>query len=189
MNGGRSDLSDQEHAPAPVFPSEDISEALDRLRTRIQEVAEWAEHASIPGGPVPEEAREEPREQLELEAPPEDSATEPEAPTETPSGPDSAVLTFLRDLAAAGAITSGVYASDGAIIDLQPPDCAGDVPASGMLALLDLVPPQTVLEVRTTAADWRAARIGEEAFALEIRAGNDGEVDGWLAILLPPEKD
>ena len=193
MNGGRSGLSDQEHAPRPVFPSEDVSEALDRLRTRIQEVAEWAEHASIPGGPGtgtgPEEPREEAREQFELEAPPEYSATEPDTVAGPPPGPDSAVLSFLRDLAAAGAITSGVYASDGAVVGLEPPGGAGDVPVSRMLALLDLIPPQTVLEVRTTAADWRAAHIGEEAFALEIRAGHDGEIDRWLATLLPPEKD
>lgn len=189
MNGGRSGVSDQEHAPRPVFPSEDISEALDRLRRRIQEVAEWAEHASIPGGPGPEELREEPREQFELEAPPEYSATEPDTAGGPPRGPDSAVLSFLRDLAAAGAITYGVYASDGAVVGLEPPDSAGDVPVSRMLSLLDLIPAQTVLEVRTTVADWRAAHIGEEAFALEIREGNDGEVDRWLATLLPPEKD
>ena len=189
MNGGRSGLSDQEHAPRPVFPSEDISEALDRLRTRIQEVAEWAEQASIPAGPAAEEPREEPSEQFQVEAPPEDFATEPDAPARPPLTPDSAVLSFLRDLAAAGAITSGVYRSDGAVVGLEPPDSASDVSVSGMLALLDLIPPQTVLEVRTTAADWRAAHIGEEAFALKIRAGNDGEVDRWLATLLPPERD
>lgn len=189
MNGGRSGLSDQEHAPRPVFPSEDLSEALDRLRTRIEEVAEWAEHASIPGGSDAEEPREERRDQLEVEAPREDSATEPEAAAETPRGPDSAVLSFLRDLAASGAITSGVYASDGAVVGLEPSGSAGDDPVSRMLALLDLIPPQTVLEVRTTVADWRAARIGEEAFAMEIRAGSDGEVDRWLATLLPPERD
>jgi hypothetical protein len=189
VNGGRSDLSDQEHAPQPVPPSEDISEALDRLRTRIQEVAEWAEHASIPGGPAPEEPREEPREQFQLEAPRDDSATEPDTEAGPHRASDSAVLSFLRDLVAAGSITSGVYASDGAVIGLEPPDCAGDIPVSRMLALLDLVPPQTVLEVRTTSADWRAARIGGEAFALELRAGNDGEVDRWLATLLSPEKD
>lgn len=192
MSGGRSELSDRERAQQPVPPTEDIAEALDRLRTRIQEVAEWAEQSSIRGGPAPEEPREEPheepREQVELEAPPEDSGPEPDTAAEPPRGPQSAVLSFLRDLAAAGAITSGVYASDDGVISLEPRDGAGDVPALGMLALLDLVPPQTVLEVRTTVADWRAARIDDEAFALQLRAGNDGEVDRWLATLLAPQK-
>lgn len=194
MRGGRSDLSDQERAREPVPPTGDISEALDRLRTRIEEVAEWAERAAIPGGPAPEEGpseepREEPGDEFDLEPPSEGSGPEPDAPAEPPPGPGSAVLSFLQNLAAAGAITSGVYTSDGAVIGLEPREGTADVQVSGMLALLDLVPPQTVLEVRTTVADWRAVRVGDEAFAVEIRAGNDGDVDRWLATLLPSEKD
>lgn len=191
MSGGRSDLSEQEGSRESAAPTGELNEALDRLRARIDDVAQWAEHASIPDAPPKGDASARLDEQELLEQPQVEQAPTPEqAPTAEPIlAAADPVLSFLRKLVEVGAISGGVFTTDGDTIDLEPVESADEVPVSGAMALLDLVPPETVLEVRTTLAEWRAARIGTRAFALELRPGHDREVDEWLAGLLPPGKD
>ena len=92
---------------------------------------------------------------------------------------------YVRGLSRSGAIAGGVFREGRDIIDLGTPEGVTHVPLPGLVALLDLVPTDTILEVRTTDADLRAARIGDEAFALELAPGGEVEVDEWLASLLP----
>jgi hypothetical protein len=94
----------------------------------------------------------------------------------------------VEDLAQTGKLTSGIFVAGGNATELEL-DGKSHVPFPGLLALVGLIPPETVLEIRTTSAEWRAARIGDEAFAVELSEGSKPEVDEWLATLLPPEKD
>ena len=179
MSGGGSGTSEQEALHEHGSPTDELGEALDRLTRRIGEVAEWAERASIPtGSPAVEEPETG-------HSPPAD-----DVPLERPEGDhrDESILAVIASFREAGAIANGVFTSGGELTELDPVESNGRVALSGMLALLDLIPPQTVLEVRTTSSEWRAARVGDEAFALELR-GEAGVVDQWLGSLLPALKD
>ena len=184
MDTGGMESSQRETGRDQPPATDEVQEALGRLRTRLEEVSAWAEQASLPGSdPITDQP---------------DDVTEPAGPT--PPGPnlspvpnlpsESALssgptLERVRNLSHSGAITQGVFREGREVIDLRAPNVAGHVPVSGLVALLDLVPTDTILEVRTTGAEVRAARIGEEAFALELVAGSEPEVDEWLASLLP----
>ncbi|HUE59807.1 MAG TPA: hypothetical protein VMO88_09520 [Acidimicrobiales bacterium] len=137
-----------------------MQEALERLRSRIEEVSAWAEQATPPGAVPSTDDRSE--------------STEVES-----------TLGHVRGLSRSGGIAGGVFRGGRDIVDLGAPDGAVHVPVPGLVALLDLVPTDTILEVRTPDADLRAARIGDEAFAFELVPGNEAEVDEWLASLLP----
>ena len=178
MSGGKSGTSEQEATDHHAAPTEELAEALDRLKSRIHEVTEWAERASIPVAAPEDESV--PNEGGEVDEPP----LEP-IHGETRRSSTLGVITSLRK---AGAIAGGVFTSEGEVTELDSVDSPQPVSVAGMVALLDLVPPESVLEIRTTVAEWRAARIGDEAFALELRSGYVGRVDDWLASLLPREK-
>lgn len=212
MNGASPDLSEQlnsepgeETTPAErgtagreTLPTEDLNAALDRLRSRIEEVAEWAERASIPAAPevrTSAEAIEQPAEPGRGPVEPSQEKGHEEHEAEGGAGgaaqaepAPSPVLSFIQQLAGSGKVSSAIFVAGGEAPDWEL-NGNGLPPGSSLLALLGLVPPETVLEIRTTSGEWRAARIGEEAFVLELGRGGEPEVDEWLATLLPLEED
>jgi hypothetical protein len=92
-------------------------------------------------------------------------------------------------LSRTGVVAGGVFSSGSDIIDLTDSGSGAQVPESGLVALLNLVPSETVLEVRTTSTELRAARLGGDAFAVEVVPGGEREVDDWLASLIPAKED
>lgn len=169
MNGGGPGAPQPEIHQEQAAEVSDLHAALDRLRARIEEVSAWAENASLStptgGG--------------------EGEAEAPQAIEETAAqGP----LGVLRGMAKSGAVAGGVFSNGTEIIDLTASGDLAQVQESGLVALLNLVPPDTVLEVRTTNSDLRAARIGGDAFAVELAQGGEQEVDEWLSSLLPSRK-
>jgi hypothetical protein len=171
MSGGRSDLSEQETPRAEASGTAELNEALDRLKTTIREVAEWAERATVPAA-------------IDLR----DSSPQAE-PRPGPQHSGSSLQASIATLVGEGAIAAGVFVSGGQTVELVPADGAAAVPASGMIALLDLVPSDTLLEVRTTVSEWRAARVGQESFAIELRSGYADYVDRILATVVPSGND
>ena len=173
MNGGGPGAPQPDIHQGQAPEASDVHAALDRLRTRIEEVAAWAEHASLPA----------PIDQVEGEE---------EAPAEAPDAIEETVgqgpLDVLRGMAKSGALAGGVFSTGTQIIDLTASGDLAQVQESGLVALLNLVPSDTVLEVRTTTSELRAARIGDDAFAVELAQGGEQEVDEWLSSLLPPRK-
>jgi hypothetical protein len=183
VSGGRSDLSERGASPEHAARTDELKAALDSLRTRLHDITEWAERASIPPAAPPGGSSE-----------PAGAAAGETIAHQEPPAPSGKVGRSIRELADTGAIAGGVVASGGdvvqlGVIELGALERAEQVPITGMLALLDLVPPETVLEVRTTVAEWRAARVGDEAFVVELRDGFAERVDELLATLLPSEKD
>jgi hypothetical protein len=177
MTGSGQEASQPELSPDHAPQVEDVRQVLDRLRSRIQEVAAWAEHASQPGtidGGTTAAMAHSPK------------AHFPEASGQGPL--EAAPLDFLRGLARSGVVAGGVFTDGSGIIDLTEASDAAKVPESGLVALLGLIPSDTVLEVRTATTELRAARLGDEAFAVELTPGNEREVDDWLASLLPERK-
>lgn len=173
MTGSGQEASQPEVSPDHAPQAEDVRQVLDRLRSRIEDVAAWAEHASQSGATDGVETA------LKV-------GDFREAGGQEPVG--SAPLDFLRGLARSGVVAGGVFTDGSGIIDLTEAGDAAKVPESGLVALLGLVPSDTVLEVRTASTELRAARLGDEAFAVELTPGNEREVDDWLASLLPERK-
>jgi hypothetical protein len=197
MTGGGLEISQPELSGEQAPKPEDVHQVLDRLRSRIEEVAAWAEHASFPGAnQTAAEDREQARvssEEPEVQS--EEESDEAHGGNETSGGddaqggldeaPEPAPLDFLRTLARSGAVAGGVFSTGTQIIDLTESANAAQVPESGLLALLNLVPSDTVLEVRTSKSELRAARLGDDAFAVEVVPGSESEIDDWLASMLP----
>jgi hypothetical protein len=192
MTGSGREASQPELSPDHAPQAEDVRQVLDRLRSRIEDVAAWAEHASQPGAkdggatPVRAGADEEAAEPGSV-VEPAAAASDHSLQSEQQAG-EAAPLDFLRGLARSGAVAGGVFTNGSGIIDLTEVSDAAQVPESGLVALLGLVPSDTVLEVRTATTELRAARLGDEAFAVELTRGNEREVDDWLASLLPERK-
>lgn len=188
MIGGGREASQPDNSTDQAPQAEDLHQVLDRLRNRIEEVAAWAEHASHAatndGGDetTPHSTAEE---QTDPVAALPDAAELPET-VELPEAAElPAALGFLRGLARSGAVAGGVFSNGSDVIDLTEPANTTQVPESGLVALLNLVPSDTVLEVRTRSTELRAARLGDDAFAVEVVPGSEQEVDDWLASLLP----
>jgi hypothetical protein len=158
-----------------------LEEALGRLRSRIEEVSAWAEQASLPeavsgeGDHLPGDG----------DGAPGHGDGAPDVIAQTGSTPVGPTLEHVRHMSRSGVIAGGVFREGRDIIDLDTPDGAGQMPGPGLVALLDLVPTDAILEVRTADAELRAAHIGAEAFAFRLVTGNEAEVDDWLASLLP----
>jgi hypothetical protein len=174
MIGGGREASQPGITSDPARQVEDLHRVLDRLRSRIEDVAAWAEHASFPGASDGGDGSDGAAESVAV-----DERSGPEA-SEKP-----AALDFLRGLARSGVVAGGVFSNGGDIIDLTESANAAQVPESGLVALLNLVPSDTVLEVRTSSTELRAARLGDDAFAVEVVPGSEREVDDWLSSLLP----
>lgn len=199
MIGGEREASQPEPSPDVAPQPEDVHQVLDRLRSRIEEVAAWAEQASLhsaPAGPAAPTDATTPAESQQLqpvqETRPIDESPEPIAASEgyrsgVPA--EDGALGFLRSLARTGVVAGGVFSSGSDIIDLTDSGSGAQVPESGLVALLNLVPSETVLEVRTTSTELRAARLGGDAFAVEVVPGGEREVDDWLASLIPAKED
>ena len=190
MGTGGMEDSQREAGQDQPPATDELQEALGRLRSRLEEVSAWAQQASLPGA----ESIADQLSHVIEPAQPGPSGTTQSSGTAQPSGTthpsgtaqsSETTLEHVRNLSHSGAIAQGVFREGREVVDLRAPHVAGHVSASGLAALLDLIPTDTVLEVRTTGAEVRAARIGDEAFALELVAGSEPEVDEWLASLLP----
>ncbi len=188
MSTGGLENSQQQTARGVPPPTDELQEALGRLRSRIEEVSAWARHASLPGAVSGEgdcASGEGDGSSGEGDGASGEGDGAPGVIAKTESTASRPTLAHVRDLSRSGAIAGGVFREGRDIIDLGTPDGAGQAPIAGLVALLDLVPTDTILEVRTTDADLRAAHIGEEVFAFKLVPGREGEVDQWLASLLP----
>ncbi|HEX6393606.1 MAG TPA: hypothetical protein VFZ97_09200 [Acidimicrobiales bacterium] len=169
MNGGGPGAPQPEIHQEQAPEVSDLHAALDRLRARIEEVSAWAESAS-------------------LSTPTGGGEGEAEAPQVIEETAAQGPLDVLRSMAKSGAVAGGVFSTGNEIIDLTASGDRAQVQESGLVALLNLVPSDTVLEVRTTNSELRAARIGGDAFAVELAQGAEQEVDEWLSSLLPSRK-